>query len=201
MKITDALEIARKTYGGFRIDDATTAAAMTALRSAGTTEATDWANKLRSTVSHWPDQYPRTLEVPSSTANSSASGNSGATSSTNPDGTQGTPTSPKYSASAAPTKGIHRLVHFGWVTIASFLIIGFINAKWVYPAVGDTAGLGCDGLDCTDYAITNFVVTGATGALETFNPVMFWAAFGPGLIAGMILIAAGVVADELQKHK
>jgi len=58
-----------------------------------------------------------------------------------------------------------------------------------------------DGLDCTAYAITSYVVTGATGALETFNPVMLWAAFGPGLIAGEILIAAAVVVDELQQHK
>ena len=43
--------------------------------------------------------------------------------------------------------------------------------------------------------------TGTTWALETFNPVMLWAAVGPGLIAGKILIAAGVVVDELQQHK
>jgi len=30
---------------------------------------------------------------------------------------------------------------------------------------------------------------------------MLWAAVGPGLTAGKILIAAGVVVDELQQHK
>jgi len=80
-------------------------------------------------------------------------------------------------------------------------LCGCRNAKWAYPAVGASADLGCDGLNWTAYAITSYVVTGTTWALETFNPVMLWAAVGPGLIAGEILIAAGVVVDELQQHK
>jgi len=179
METSQAIEIARTAYSGTRMDDDTTAEAMTALVAADTPEAADWAHKLRAAVGNWPYLYPLTLAAAPAAALE--------------------PEQPAH-ATGIQTSGAHKLVLSGYLTIAAFFFIGLINAKWVYPALGYQNDLGCSGVDCSDYAATNLVVTGAQGALEAFNPVIFWAAFGPGLIAGMILIGAGRIVTEMQKR-
>ena len=94
--------------------------------------------------------------------------------------------------------GVPALKTIGLIVIGAAFVVALVCATAIWPALGYQNDLGCDGLDCTDYASLTQVVTGADGALESFNPLIFWVTFGPGVVAGAIFVAAGSIVDAIR---